>query len=492
MARETLADYRPEALLEELRAREIEAGKTPSLARSLTACRRPRRAPVSRGCVDETPLRRQLRRFDTKEIIGVVRSQQKVVYGVDNRMDLYEVTDPAILADAASVVSIVSESGLSDNGDGTWTLSGPTFQSDYSLCDSEPFGSQPTVAFCTGFLVDPSLIVTAGHCIQDGNLATSRFVFGFEMEDGTTPRTVIPEADVCRGHRIIGRQQMSGGPDWAVVQLDRAILHRPFVRIRRQGVVGDGQALHVIGHPTGLPMKYAPDAVVRENDASAYFVANLDTYGGNSGSPVFNSSTHDVEGVLVRGETDFVYDGGCYVSNVCPVNGCQGEDCTRTAEFAHLVPENQLDCINFDPDAAQVVQVNGRWKIVVGPMLLKDFAASKDEAVQSLSIIKHYGLNAQCFVGRSHGSVAMEFYLSNGQAPEGPMPGDDCIGFDPAALEVDHVQGRWKIVEEDHWLMDFDQSEADARQALSFILRFGFRYIGFVGRPGPSMTYFRR
>ena len=36
-----------------------------------------------------------------------------------------------------------------------------------------------------------------------------------------------------------------------------------------------------------------------------YFTANLDTYRGNSGSPVFNAITHKVEGVLVRGEQDF-------------------------------------------------------------------------------------------------------------------------------------------------------------------------------------------
>ena len=65
----------------------------------------------------------------------------------------------------------------------------------------------------------------------------------------------------------------------------------------------------------------------------AIFTANLDTYGGNSGSPVFNSETHEVEGILVRGDTDFVPLGKCMVSAVCPTNGCIGEDCTRVSEF---------------------------------------------------------------------------------------------------------------------------------------------------------------
>ena len=71
---------------------------------------------------------------------------------------------------------------------------------------------------------------------------------------------------------------------------------------------------------------------------TSFFVCNLDTYGGNSGSPVFNSSTHELEGILVRGETDFIVtENGCRKSNVCPQNDpnfvCRGEDCTRSTEF---------------------------------------------------------------------------------------------------------------------------------------------------------------
>lgn len=72
------------------------------------------------------------------------------------------------------------------------------------------------------------------------------------------------------------------------------------------------------------------------------------------------------------------------------------------------------------------------------------------------------------------------------------MRGEDAIPFNPSNLEVQRVRGRWKIVEGNHWLMDFDQHEGEARQSLSNILRYGFRYICFVGRPDPSMTYFRR
>jgi hypothetical protein len=93
---------------------------------------------------------------------------------------------------------------------------------------------------------------------------------------------------------------------------------------------------------------------VRDNQPAAFFVANLDTYGGNSGSPVFNSTTHDVEDVLVRGENDFVQQGGCRVSLVCPNTGCQGEDCTRTTEFASFLQPGFPDWELLDNNPATV------------------------------------------------------------------------------------------------------------------------------------------
>jgi hypothetical protein len=317
-----------------------------------------------------------------------------------------------------------------------------------------------------------------------------RLVYGCEMANATTPDITIDNDEIYRGIRILGRQIGTQGTDWALVQIDRPVLNRPYVRIRRSGKIPDGAAVHVIGHPCGLPKKYAGGAVVRDNTPSPYFVANTDTYGGNSGSPVFNHATHEVEGILVRGETDFVWNGNCRVSNVCPANGCRGEDCTRTTEFVSLVPRNEHDFIPFNPQKAKVMNVRRRWKIVVDGMWLLDFGSIKKEADQALKVIKHYGLNNQCFVGRPHPS--MEFYLADGQAPEGPMAGEDTIPFNPAAVEVQYVRGRWKVVEGNHWIMDFDQAEAEARQALSYILRYGFRYICFVGRPDPSMTYFRK
>lgn len=481
-----LTSFDPELLLQELRARESREGNGKAV--DIFGEGRVPAAKVGRnGQIETVP---DLAAFATKDLVEALRVQQKVIYGTDDRQDIYNLTDPALLTDADSVVALVSTTSIKDNGNGTSTLQGPQFSTNYQLCPGEPFDNQPVIAFCTGFLVDPSIIATAAHCVQEGNLATVRFVFGFEMENATTAETTIPNSEIYRGTRILGRQIGIEGTDWALVQLDRPVLNHRFVRIRRGSKIPDNSKLHVIGHPCGLPKKYAGNAVVRNNAQARYLVANLDTYGGNSGSPVFNSVTHEVEGILVRGETDFVRNGTCYVSNICPADGCRGEDCTRTTEFDELVPQNMQDCIPFNPSHAKLVQVRRRWKIEVDGMWLLDFGSLRNEAEQALKIIQHYGMSSQCFVGRPHPS--MEFYLVRGLAPEGAFPGEDAIPFNPQNLQVQRVQGRWKIVEGNHWVMDFDQQEDEARQALSYILRYGFRYICFVGRPDPSMTYFRK
>jgi len=283
-------------------------------------------------------LNNNLRDFGDEAIVAVLKGSQKLVYGSDDRSDVFQLSPGPDLDDVDSVVALFRAADVSDNGDGTSTLRTVNFGSQHNLCAGERFREQPTGAFCSGFLVAPDIIATAGHCVTSGNVTDVRFVFGFRMRDATSAQTVIGNGEVYRGVAVIGRQLVGAGPDWALVRVDRTVTNHRTARIRRAGKIGDAQSVHVIGHPSGLPTKFAGGAAVRENGNSAFFVANLDTYGGNSGSPVFNSDSHEVEGILVRGDTDFVQQGTCQVSLVCPTTGCRGEDCTRTTEFAGLVP----------------------------------------------------------------------------------------------------------------------------------------------------------
>lgn len=260
----------------------------------------------------------------------------KVVYGADNRKDIYEVTDSTLLNLADSTVALVRTSGLTPKGD-TVSIKTSSYSSSYNLCREEPFYDQSTAAFCSGFLVTPDTVVTAGHCIEtQSSCDTTSFVFGFHVKTAGVYPTEARSEDVYRCKSVVAAQVVSTGHDFSVVKLDRPVgNHRP-LSLRRSGTPAVGDALTVIGHPAGLPVKISGGAAVRSLQ-NGYLVANLDTYGGNSGSAVFNDRTGEVEGILVRGETDYKYKGNCMVSNVCTNEGCRGEDVTLIGETLQYI-----------------------------------------------------------------------------------------------------------------------------------------------------------
>ncbi|MCE1274248.1 MAG: hypothetical protein LWW75_06980 [Chlorobiales bacterium] len=153
-------------------------------------------------------------------------------------------------------------------------------------------------------------------------------------------------------------------------------------------------------------------------------------------------------------------------------------------------PAVQEDCVAFNPATTTVRNIDGRWTIVDGNHLMFNFGDKKMEALKALKIIKYYRLNQSCFVGRPDPSFS--YLLVNGQAPQGSMPGEDAVAFNPNTTEVKNINGRWKIVDGAHWLFDFGDKEGEARAALSIIRKYGFTRSCFVGRPDPAFSYLRK
>ena len=266
----------------------------------------------------------------------------KVIYGEDDRLDLYQVSDPDMRQWAASTCALIRTTRMLRQPDGSYTLSpGAYTQFGLPACPEEPFGDQPVAAFCSGFMAGPDIIVTAGHCYSTSDLLNTYFVFGFVMLNESTAVLTFQEDQVYSGIAILGRMRTSVY-DYSVVQVGRPITApgATALPVRREGEIAVGTNIGVIGHPAGLPVKIAfgNNTVVRTNDSPGFFIANLDTYGGNSGSAVFNAVTGVVEGVLVRGETDYVSRGDCFVSNVVPDDGGRGEDVSKSLTFVEYLP----------------------------------------------------------------------------------------------------------------------------------------------------------
>lgn len=281
--------------------------------------------------------------FSPEELLEQLNTYvTKALYEDDDRKDLYTILDNNIQSLADGVVSLIRNDLISSNGNDTSTILTQPFSSRYRLCDGGRFASQPTAPFCSGFLVAPDIIATAGHCIDGrSDLPTINFVFGFRMLNISSAEVVIPNKDIYYGIEIIKRKYERSGnlDDYALIRLDRPVTDHRVLNVRREGKIADGAKLFVLGHPSGLPLKYADNAEVNQNLRSNFFEATLDTFAGNSGSPVFNQDTNEVEGILVRGENDYTYDiaRSCYTLDVYDANDRKGEDVQRSTTFSSFI-----------------------------------------------------------------------------------------------------------------------------------------------------------
>jgi hypothetical protein len=86
----------------------------------------------------------------------------------------------------------------------------------------------------------------------------------------------------------------------------------------------------------------------------------------------------------------------------------------------------------------------------------------------------------------------VSYYLAGGKAPAGPCEGEDAVPFDPAKIELREADGSWKIVEGQHYLLDFAQDPAAGREMMAAIAKYGFTYVCTVGEPRAGMTYLRQ
>ncbi|MFI5391791.1 MAG: trypsin-like serine peptidase, partial [Bacteriovoracales bacterium] len=261
--------------------------------------------------------------------IGSSFASDKVVYGKDNRTDVYEVESFFWQSISDSTAAMVPKSKMVIK-EGMINIEGETLKDAEGLCPGEKFENQKTPAFCSGFLFGEKLLITAGHCGTKRYCETQDWVFGMYQKRRTNELTV-PIENIYGCKEVIARTQNSETKeDWAIIELDRRVEGIDHVLVRTEGKVMPGEPLVVIGHPSGLPTKVSPGAFVRKNENKYFFEANTDTFGGNSGSAVFNANTGIVEGILVRGEIDYesdIVDGKkCSRVKKCEMDGCRGED----------------------------------------------------------------------------------------------------------------------------------------------------------------------
>lgn len=262
----------------------------------------------------------------------------KVIYGQDDRLDVFESSDNLMKELSLSTAVQILNRNLVETTPGNYSVKAETL-AESGMCRSERFANQMAAGNCSGFLVAGDKLVTAGHCINgDYDCQNHYWVFDFANKEKEESAFTFNREQVYRCTKIIERKKEAGaGADYAVLKLERVVTGRTPLKYRTEGKPANDAVMTVIGHPTGLPTKITAAADMRNNNNPTYFVTNADTYGGNSGSAVVDSRTGIVEGILVRGDTDYTRtEEGCLGSVYRPQTGGRGEDVTRITIISDL------------------------------------------------------------------------------------------------------------------------------------------------------------
>lgn len=269
--------------------------------------------------------------------------QERPVFGVDNRKEVIH-AGPATCAVGSTVFAIVAKSDLQRGAANTWRVAQRQTLEDAGWCANTRFSAQPVLARCTGFLIAPDTVATAGHCIHEEGVASTlgvscqnaRLILDFKLALTREANTFFPDENVFACAEVLAGTDSRFGPDWRVIRLDRSS-DRPRIPVYAGNPLSSSQDLRVVGHPLGLPMKAADDGRVFGYTNGRYRTT-LDTFRGNSGSPVYTIVDNQalVVGMMTGGTQDTRHapTDDCVTEFVCAEGAdCRGQLATDSAAF---------------------------------------------------------------------------------------------------------------------------------------------------------------
>jgi V8-like Glu-specific endopeptidase len=195
------------------------------------------------------------------------------------------------------------------------------------------FLDQPAIANCTGFLVAPDLLVSAGHCLLTNEDAKNYYwLFDYTNKlkynkDGFYIE--FDQNDLYEIKEIVGGKYEGTGDnmeDYVMMRLKRKSDRLPY-RVRSGGTPTADLPVYTIGSPSGLPLKVITNSKIVDYSPDKWFKTDIDVFQGNSGGPVFDRNGW-IEGIVVRTAAKKI--DGFYTADYMYDRNCK---CIKTIEF---------------------------------------------------------------------------------------------------------------------------------------------------------------
>jgi len=188
----------------------------------------------------------------------------------------------------------------------------------HELNEDQPLVNMPSIInggecrCATGFLIGKKSILTARHVIKNKNveeIKRLRVIFNYKLSSHNPKRAQrVNSHDVYKVRQVIDRGEgsilLDKRNDWCVLELVKVVNSGKKLRISKSKLKV-GQELVMIGHPDGMPLTGAlKGKILKEPSPStkhAYY-CSLDSFHGNSGSPIFTYPKFELVGLYVAGK----------------------------------------------------------------------------------------------------------------------------------------------------------------------------------------------
>ena len=220
-------------------------------------------------------------------------------------------------------IQMSEENGASIKIEGVPTLSEHPELDELPLCQAEMDKEQPLVGNCSGVLIAPDLILTAGQCFMSEQSCRD-FEWVFDYKGVTSNDRSLNRDNIYSCKKIIHVDQREGQDNLAIIQLDRKVTDRNFLPINNEEPTSSIINSVVVGNSFSLstnvtkPLETLNDSVIFNITADEFFP--------NPGSALINIDTMRLEGVVIGTGGGFVIDpeNVCMKRNPCLDNSCSG------------------------------------------------------------------------------------------------------------------------------------------------------------------------